>query len=436
MKSINVKIKEFGRVKNSQLEILPFVIFSGESGLGKSYMALLCHYFYEVLINSSRLTHFFEDKGYDYKELSKEFHNEGVALEIQKEDLEQWLAEDAISYVGMMLGNNTLSGSIEVSLPSVVPSKLTFRFKEELTGLVNEEKVDIILSMEELSYRVNDAILAEETPFSFLLRFELINYLFGSFRGLKATFVFPPSRGPILTEILTPQTGVYFHFLQGLNELNLRRDISTQVSQDLLQLFHEILEGDIKRVDNKYFYQVDNMDDPIPISAAAASIREIAPLEMLARKVDVSTSSVLFEEPEAHLHPLKQRMMADILSAFANAGCFMQVTTHSDYLIRRLNELILLDKVRKRMQDKEKFNNLCKEIGTSSELSLDTAKIAAYVLKPNDDGSSYIKRQNVEDGIPYNSFTNAIDKSMEVQSKLEEQLITGTFDGRKYDMEV
>ena len=420
MEFIKVKIKEFGRVKNSHLEILPFVIFSGESGLGKSYVALLCHYFYEVLISSSRLTHFFENNGYDYKELSKEFHNEGIALEIQKNDLEKWLAEDAINYVGMMLGNDALSGSIEVSLPSTVPSKLIFRFKEELTGLVNEEKVDIILSMEKLSYRVNDAILAEETPFSFLLRFELINYLFGNFRNLNTTFVFPPSRGPILTEILTPQTGIYSHFLQDLNELNLRR-APTQVSQDLLQLFHEILEGDIKRIDNKYFYQVDNMDNPIPISAAAASIREIAPLEMLARKVDVSTSSVLFEEPEAHLHPLKQRMMADILSAFANARCFMQVTTHSDYLIRRLNELILLNKIRER-EDEEKFNSLCEEIGTSPKLSLDVAKIAAYILRLNNDGSSYIERQNIEDGISYLSFSEAIDRSMEVQRRLGELL--------------
>lgn len=84
METISVRIREFGRVRDSQLEVLPFVIFSGESGLGKSYMALLCHYFYEVLINSSRLTSFFEQQDCDYRRLSKDFHNEGIALEIQK----------------------------------------------------------------------------------------------------------------------------------------------------------------------------------------------------------------------------------------------------------------------------------------------------------------------------------------------------------------
>lgn len=196
METISVRIREFGRVRDSQLEVLPFVIFSGESGLGKSYMALLCHYFYEVLINSSRLTSFFEQQDCDYRRLSKDFHNEGIALEIQKNDLEKWLAEDAINYVGMMLGNSSLGGFIEVHLPQIIPSLLTFRFKEELTGLVNEEDVNIILSMENLSYRVTDTILTEESPFSFLLRYELANYIFGDFRRLNRTFVFPLPEAP------------------------------------------------------------------------------------------------------------------------------------------------------------------------------------------------------------------------------------------------
>lgn len=422
MENITIKINQLGRVKNTQLEVLPFVIFSGESGLGKSYMALLCHYFYELLVSSSRLTHFFDHKGYDYKELSKDFHNEGLALEIRKVDLEKWLAEDAISYIGTMLGNNSLSGSIEVNLPKNIPSKLSFRFKEELTGLVDAEDVDIVLSMEHLAYRVTDVILEEESPFALLLRFELKSYLFGNFRRLEHAYIFPPSRGPVLTETIMPQTGMYAHFLQDLNELNRRKDVSTPESENMLSLFHEILEGDVRKEGNKYLYQMYGTKDTIPISAAAASVREIAPLELLVRKVDVSASSVLFEEPEAHLHPLKQRMMADILSTFANAGCFMQVTTHSDYLIRRLNELIRLNVVKERLQDEERFNALCGEIRTSPKLSLSSSKIAAYVLVANSDGSSRIELATMGDGVSYKTFSEAIDRSMKTDERLEEEL--------------
>lgn len=85
----------------------------------------------------------------------------------------------------------------------------------------------------------------------------------------------------------------------------------------------------------------------MPVSAAAASIREIAPLQILAKKQDVSKCAILVEEPEAHLHPLKQRMMADIIGALSHNGAIMQITTHSDYFLRRLNELIMFAKAKK-----------------------------------------------------------------------------------------
>jgi hypothetical protein len=34
-------------------------------------------------------------------------------------------------------------------------------------------------------------------------------------------------------------------------------------------------------------------------------------------------------------------MVADIVAAFVTAGASMQITTHSDYFLRRINELIL-----------------------------------------------------------------------------------------------
>ena len=65
-------------------------------------------------------------------------------------------------------------------------------------------------------------------------------------------------------------------------------------------------------------------------------------------RTDISKVAMLIEEPEAHLHPIKQRMIADIISFFVNAGTYMQITTHSDYFLRRLNELINLKKISQR----------------------------------------------------------------------------------------
>ena len=49
----------------------------------------------------------------------------------------------------------------------------------------------------------------------------------------------------------------------------------------------------------------------------------------------------LIENSEAHLHPMKQRMMADVIGSFFYAGAYMQITTHSDYFMHRFSELQL-----------------------------------------------------------------------------------------------
>jgi hypothetical protein len=181
------------------------------------------------------------------------------------------------------------------------------------------------------------------------------------------------------------------------------------------------MDGEVIRKDNKYIYVSKSVE--IPLSAAAASVREIAPLEMLARKIDVKSTSILLEEPEAHLHPSKQRMMADILSAFFNSGMFMQITTHSDYLITRLNELITLNRVKEKFSDTTKFMELCRKTRILPKLVLDTKNIGSYLLvRDEKEDCSKVERQELQEGVPFVSFSNAIKDSLEIGELLSETL--------------
>ena len=77
------------------------------------------------------------------------------------------------------------------------------------------------------------------------------------------------------------------------------------------------------------------------------------------------------EEPEAHLHPLKQRMMADIIGALSHNGAIMQITTHSDYFLRRLNELIMFAKAKKTTDDPDKLRTLSEKVNIVEDMSID-----------------------------------------------------------------
>jgi len=62
-------------------------------------------------------------------------------------------------------------------------------------------------------------------------------------------------------------------------------------------------------------------------------------IKHLAKKGDI----LLVDEPEQNLHPVNQRKMARLFVQLIKAGIKVLVTTHSDYLIKELNHLILLN---------------------------------------------------------------------------------------------
>ena len=420
MKCIKVRIDQLGRIRDSEILVSPLMVFSGESGLGKSYLALLCHYFFELLINTSRLNHFFVDNNIDFNVLSKDFKDAGTALEIKKQDLEAWMAKDAILYLRYMLGYDGISGQIEITLPESVPDTMSFTYKKELTGLVDKEEIYTILSLGNLRFRIQEKTQFDESPFAFLLRFVLIDYIFGNYQMLDSTFVLPPSRGPILTEQIIPTTGMYSEFLNDMAGLNRTKPRPDTASEIVLKLFRTILEGEVDKEETTYIYTTN--DASMPVSAAAASIREIAPLQILAKKQDVSRCAILVEEPEAHLHPLKQRMMADIIGALSHNGAIMQITTHSDYFLRRLNELIMFAKAKKTTDDPDKLRTLSEKVNIVEDMSIDESIIGAYLLRKQADNTSIAVKQDISNGIPFAAFRDAILDNMNYQDILGDYL--------------
>ena len=62
-------------------------------------------------------------------------------------------------------------------------------------------------------------------------------------------------------------------------------------------------------------------------------------LEMQAKPGDC----LMIDEPELNLHPENQRMVARLLVRLVNRGIRVLVSTHSDYIVRELNNMVMLD---------------------------------------------------------------------------------------------
>lgn len=409
MKLIKLHINKLGLVRDADLEITPLMVFSGESGLGKSYVAMLCHYFFYVWLSPRRIHQIFINHGCDFLKMQEGFKDKDVALRITKSEFERWLADDAIDYLRYMLGHPTLDADFSICFPEEIDDNLEFVFERELTGLDNNEDIYSILTVLNARYRFRKLGLNDESPFAYALRFAMIQEIFGDFYALSSNFILPPSRGTFLMDSVQGLTGLSQSFLQGMKDLENEPEIKESVSRELVELFAQVLDGSIKKEGDKYFYH--SHGDQMPISAAAASVREIAPMQLMIERRDISKIAVLIEEPEAHLHPLKQRMMADVIAAMAYGGASMQITTHSDYFLRRLNEYVALQRI-KNLKGEAVYEESCEKVGINSSINYPAEKMSAYVLIADDVHTTRVLRQDISTGVPFSTFTKAIDNSM------------------------
>ena len=177
MQSIKLTIRKLGPIRDSEIELMPFMLFSGESSLGKSYLAILCHYFFEVMANKKRIGALFDKMNIKYEEVSSHFEESGVFLTLKKSDLENWLALDAIDYLKYMLGNASLNADLSVSLTNSIPTVIDFSYKRGVVEL-NEKKEEVFsISVPGLRLRVGEIGVNEESPMSFLLRIYLMQHI-------------------------------------------------------------------------------------------------------------------------------------------------------------------------------------------------------------------------------------------------------------------
>ena len=51
----------------------------------------------------------------------------------------------------------------------------------------------------------------------------------------------------------------------------------------------------------------------------------------------------MVDEPELNLHPANQRRIARLFACLVNLGVKVFITTHSDYIVKELNTLIMLN---------------------------------------------------------------------------------------------
>ena len=90
----------------------------------------------------------------------------------------------------------------------------------------------------------------------------------------------------------------------------------------------------------EFVYQPQETEEDIRLSRASSMVSELAPVVLFLRGTIGRSDTLIMEEPEAHLHPAAQTQMAAALARLVRAGVRVVITTHSDWLLQEIANLI------------------------------------------------------------------------------------------------
>ena len=154
----------------------------------------------------------------------------------------------------------------------------------------------------------------------------------------------------------------------------------------------------------------------IPLHLASSSARGLSDLYFYLRHRASSWNHLLIiDEPESHLDTSNQVLLARSLTHFVRSGIKMLVTTHSDYLIKEINNLIMLDHL-----DGGRYKRLPQDLGYKADDRLDGDSIRAYVAEDNGLTRCKVDRYGIE--IPL--FDKTIDDINRVSNELAAAIST------------
>lgn len=166
-------------------------------------------------------------------------------------------------------------------------------------------------------------------------------------------------------------------YIQELDTITTDESYIATDHPEILEMMAEIIggrcsldkEGDVNYTPNK------GRSTKLKMVESSSIIRALVNIEYYLRYTAQKDDLLIVDEPELNLHPENQRKMARLFAMLVNAGIRVMITTHSDYILREFNNLILL------AQDSERIRKIQKQYGYSELELLNAEGVRAYVAE-------------------------------------------------------
>ncbi len=196
-------------------------------------------------------------------------------------------------------------------------------------------------------------------------------------------------------------SGVLGDFLEQLVELASARTLEQRQGPNYLaekpndlaeKLERNLMKGSVSversQIDYPSFvYRPDGWERNLPLMNASSMVSELAPVALYLRHVVFPGHTLIIEEPESHLHPAMQVEFIRQLAAAVKLGIRVIITTHSEWVLEELANLLLLSEL--------------PEDGRTgiegADLALTSNEVGVWAFEPSSDGGgSTVKEMQMD----------------------------------------
>ncbi|MCY4305722.1 MAG: AAA family ATPase [Aestuariivita sp.] len=457
---IKATFEKIGPIKNAELELGDLTIIAGQNNTGKTYLVYSLYGFLKY-INEPAHWHPLREFGEgdstaeQLNIFAKQLSDNGV-LSIpfkQYKRLSEQYVRETSRFFSKELIHNVFSTSKRGFADAQFVLEMDFNGPTDETFI---QDIKSLLAPISVSFMENRVVFEREIPKDVpspeeFIAGELYMYL-GRFVSLEAPSVFILSaerfgislfykeldftRNRLVEELQKLSDGTKsfnpFEFItkgssryaQPIKDnIDFTRDLARiQAEKSALTLdnhsirkmmggYYKADSNDIRFISRR---RKDNRFD-IPLHLASSSARGLSDMYFYLRHVASPGELLIIDEPESHLSPTNQILMARLLAFCVNAGLKVLVTTHSDYLIKEINNLIMLDND---FEGKEEF--LTKHKYTEHE-RLRPDAVKAYTCE-----AGTLKTCHIDNtGIDMPVFDDAIDKINQISNELAFRVMPG-----------
>lgn len=442
-----LSIENLGVIKQAQIDLSKkFILFCGRNSTGKTYASYVLQAFlYDNSVLNLKC----------YKDIADQLKKTG-SFEVKKEFIQEWLDETCQtvkSQTGSIFGisdatSNKLFKKLQLStiyseedFNKSLATKIDGGMKEgNLFWKITKQQdnnfvqidsnIDTTTWIDPNSIRFDSLIcrILRQLAFGKLASVRMLTVERNSIYTFKTELSL--SRNELIDRIQQQSDHSEIDILDMLNSSSRRYPqavrSSLRIANDLenvqkhdspYSLIADMLEQDLlkgevsmtKNGDVEFHAQNMPKTNRLPFHLSSSIVKTMASLVIYLRHIAMPGDMLIIDEPEMNFHPDVQVLLARIFAMLSSRGLQIVASTHSDYIVREMNNLIMA----KALQKKGHLDTI-HEMGYQDDMLLDYEDVSVLFFEYAGKKSVKVSPIKVdEDGFSVSTIDSTINEQNE-----------------------